>query len=126
MTVCPRGKRGVGARGGLGPRRFEVPPGVRAAAARGLAWWHASDAAYRARTEVGRARAEQLASGSAITECDARVMSGWFARHSGDVRGVPLDPNAPTNGWKSIYLWGGPGARAWVDRIVASATRPSR
>jgi hypothetical protein len=97
-----------------------VPPAnVRAAARDGLAL----RAEYgRGGTEIGVARARDLANGRNISVDTLRRMVVYFERHEIDLdapaakRGNPGYPSAGKIAW---YLWGADAGRAWAKRELA-------
>lgn len=112
------GARPIGSHGRYPEKWFTVPSYVSERAKLGLYYRSKSNRAYRDRTEVGAERAAQLsAPGARVTLRDVAVMRAWFARHSQDVALVGFDAKNPTNGWKSILLWGGLEAVPWLDEI---------
>lgn len=94
-----------------------VPPAaVAAAARRGLALRrdHAGG------TEVGVARARDLASGGGVSASTVRRMVSFFARHevdkSADGWGSTSDPSP---GYVAWLLWGGDAGKRWAEGLVA-------
>lgn len=112
------GARPIGSHGHYPAKHFPVPAAVAAAARDGLALrkrWG------RGGTEVGIARARQLASGSPrVTLRDIVYIRSYLRRHVVDNLG---EKNPPSNGWIAWQLWGGWPAKKWVERIYASAKR---
>ncbi len=101
-----------------------VPPAsVRRAAADGLAM----RAEYgRGGTEIGVARARDLANGRNISVDTLRRMVAYFDRHEVDLeasaakRGNPGYPSAGKIAW---LLWGGDAGRVWARRELAAIDR---
>jgi hypothetical protein len=98
-----------------------VPPSsVRRAAADGLAMRAEFN---RGGTEIGVARARDLANGRNISVDTLRRMVAYFDRHEVDLeapaakRGNPGYPSAGKVAW---YLWGGDPGRAWARRELAA------
>jgi hypothetical protein len=73
----------------------------------------------RGGTEVGVARAHQLADRRALDPADIKSMLSYFARHEVDKQtethawGSSTDPSAGFIAW---LLWGGDAGRDWVKR----------
>ncbi|WP_374549416.1 hypothetical protein [Sphingobium yanoikuyae] len=77
----------------------------------------------RGGTEVGVARAHQLADRRDLDAADVKSMHSFFARHS-------VDKDAKTHSWGSVsdpsagfiawLLWGGDAGKAWADRKAKS------
>ncbi|MBU3076702.1 hypothetical protein [Sphingomonas quercus] len=69
----------------------------------------------RGGTEVGVARARQLAERRDVSEADVKSMYSYFARHTVDKRadnwGNPIHPSAGYIAW---LLWGGDEGQAWA------------
>lgn len=95
------------------------PPAVRAAARDGLAMRAEFG---RGGTEIGVARARDLANGRNLSEDTLRRMVSYFERHEIDLeapaakRGNPGYPSAGKIAW---YLWGGRPGWAWAKRELA-------
>ena len=72
----------------------------------------------RGGTEVGVARARQLANREPVSAADVKAMKSYFARHAVDkdtkthVWGSDKDPSA---GWIAWLLWGGDAGKAWAE-----------
>ena len=104
---------------------FQPPKGVQEAGQRALDWI-AEGHAGSGFTDVGRARAAQLARGDSVSEETIRRMASFFARHS---------VNIGTEGWNSGEdgfpspgrvawdAWGGDAGRTWAETIVARLDR---
>ena len=74
----------------------------------------------RGGTEVGVARARDLANGRNISESTLRRMASYFARHGGqDASSAPRD-SAANIAWG---LWGGSAGQAWVRSELAKIDR---
>jgi hypothetical protein len=73
----------------------------------------------RGGTEVGVARAHQLAAREPCTPRDVKSMHSYFARHEVDKqvtrREWGSDSN-PSAGYIAWLLWGGEPGKAWADR----------
>ncbi len=72
----------------------------------------------RGGTEVGVARANQLANREPVSEADLKSMKSYFARHAVDKDththewGSEKDPSA---GWIAWLLWGGDAGAKWAE-----------
>lgn len=51
--------------------------------------------------------ARSIAGGGLVSPEKAQAMAAWFARHMGDLDGVPEDQDPPTPGMVAHALWGG-------------------
>jgi len=72
----------------------------------------------RGGTEIGVARARDLANGKGIPEETLKRMVSFFARHAGDPKQDPT--SAASIAWG---LWGGSAGRAWAERELAKIER---
>lgn len=95
---------------------FRPPASVAAAARRGLALRASLPPSRRGGTAVGVARANQLASRSAVSRETIGRMVSYFARHSVD-RGKP-GWGRDSKGWQAWLLWGGDAGRRWAEGIM--------
>jgi hypothetical protein len=99
---------------------FVPPEGVQEAAQRALEWI-AEGHAGSGFTDVGRARAAQLARGDAVSETTIRRMRSFLARH-GVNREKPGwnagDEDFPSGGRVAWDAWGGDAAVSWTESIV--------
>lgn len=95
------------------------PPAVRAAARRGLELRAAQSPSNRGGTEVGLARARDLANGRPVSESVLRRMVSFFARHEVDKAGRGWGANS--KGYQAWLLWGGDPGRAWAERLLRKA-----
>lgn len=116
--IRPMGARPIGSHGHYPAKFFSVPKGVAAAAREGL---ELRKQFGRGGTDVGMARARQLASGSPrVTLRDIVYIRSYLRRHIVD----NLDErDPPSNGWIAWQLWGGWPAKRWVERLYASAQK---
>ena len=76
----------------------------------------------RGGTEVGVARAHQLAERRPVSETDVKSMHSYFARHEVDkqVRSHKWNSNSdPSAGFIAWLLWGGEAGKEWADRKAA-------
>ena len=116
------GAQPIGSHGKYQALTFAVPRDVAAAAREGL---RLRNAGHRGGTEVGAARAKQLATGSPkVTLRDLVYMRAYFARHSVDWR--PGWEEIVTPGYVAWLLWGGTPARDWADEKIKQAAREAK
>ena len=97
---------------------FSPPEGVRNEAQRGLDWRREYG---RGGTEVGIARARDLAGGRTISPETAKRMKAYFDRHEVDKQGEGWSPGEdgyPSNGRIAWALWGGDAGRSWSAKLV--------
>jgi len=97
---------------------FTPPKAVREEAKRGLRWRREYN---RGGTEVGVARARDLAGGRTISPTTARRMKAYFDRHESDKDGKgwsPSDDGYPSAGRIAWALWGGDAGRSWSAKLV--------
>jgi hypothetical protein len=112
------GARPIGSHGHYPTKHFAVPAAVAVAARDGLAL---RKRLGRGGTDVGIARARQLASGSPrVTLRDIVYIRSYLRRHIVDNLG---EKNPPSNGWIAWQLWGGWAAKKWAERIYNDALR---
>lgn len=101
---------------------FNPPQGVQDEAQRALDWI-AEGHAGSGFTDVGRARARDLASGRAVSEDTLRRMVSYFARHEVDKQGEGWSPGEngyPSAGRVAWAAWGGDPGRSWANGILRS------
>jgi HK97 family phage prohead protease len=84
---------------------METPAWMRENARRGIRWYQEGFAGDGLRPET-LSEAREMAGGN-VTEEKAVRMAAWFARHMGDITGVPSDQDPPTPGMVAHALWGG-------------------
>lgn len=99
---------------------FTPPKGVQEAAQRALDWI-AEGHAGSGFTDVGRARAAQLARGDAVSRETIGRMASFFARHSvnEDKEGWNFgDDGFPSPGRVAWDAWGGDPGRTWAESIM--------
>lgn len=80
----------------------------------------------RGGTEVGVARAHQLAEQRLLTPADVRSMRSYFARHEVDKQGKRHQWNSdsdPSAGFVAWLLWGGEAGKAWANAKAAQLDR---
>mgnify|MGYP000205561376 CR=1 FL=1 len=100
---------------------YTPPQGVQEAAQRALDWI-AEGHAGSGFTDVGRARAAQLARGDNVSRETIGRMASFFARHSVniDTTGWNLgDEGFPSPGRVAWDAWGGDAGRTWAESIMA-------
>ena len=95
---------------------FTPPAGVREAARRGLEVRASKPPSQRGGTEVGVARARDLANGRTVSPDTARRMKAYFDRHEVDKDGETWDEQG--KGWQAWQLWGGDAGRSWSAKLV--------
>lgn len=98
------------------------PEGVREAARRALEWISEGKAGSGF-TDVGRARAAQLARGDRVSEDTIRRMNSFFARHEPDKRATGFNAGEdgyPSPGRVAWDAWGGDPGAAWARRVMRS------
>jgi len=101
------------------------PEGAREEAERGLAWRREFN---RGGTEVGVARARDIANGVNLSEETVRRMKAYFDRHEVDKQGQGWSPDEegyPSAGRIAWALWGGDPGRTWATRLVRQAESES-
>jgi hypothetical protein len=100
---------------------FTPPKAVRSAARRSLDWI-AEGKAGSGFTGVGRARANQLASGEQVTMATLKRMKSFFSRHEVDKDAVGFsqgEKGYPSAGRVAWDAWGGDAGFAWAESLVA-------
>ena len=99
---------------------FSPPAGVAVAAKRALEWI-AEGLAGDGFTDVGRARAVQLASGEDISGETVNRMISFFARQEDSVKGATGfnsgEEGYPTAGRVAWDAWGGDAGQTWVNGL---------
>lgn len=106
---------------------YAPPNDVQAAGKRALAWI-AEGHAGSGFTDVGRARAAQLARGEKLSEETIRRMRSFLARHEGDSRAEGFNSGEdgfPSPGRVSWDAWGGDAGKRWADMMVERLDRES-
>ena len=102
---------------------FTPPAGVIAEGKRALAWikeGHQGDGF----TDVGRARAAQLAAGRPVSLRTIRRINSYLIRHKKDSEGEGYKPGSkkyPSPGRVAWAAWGGDPAKSWAESIVRRA-----
>ena len=100
---------------------FTPPKAVRSAARRALEWI-ADGKAGSGFTGVGRARANQLASGEQVSMATLKRMKSFFSRHEVDKDAVGFsqgEKGFPSAGRVAWDAWGGDAGFAWAESLVA-------
>ena len=70
----------------------------------------------RGGTDVGVARANQLAGREPVDATDVKAMHSYFARHTVDQAGEGwADQDKPSTGYIAWLLWGGDAGKTWAD-----------
>jgi hypothetical protein len=99
---------------------FSPPEGVRSAAKRSLEWL-AEGLQGDGFTDVGRARASQLARGDAVSISTIRRMSSFLSRHENDDQAEGFssgEKGYPSPGRVAWDAWGGDAGKTWSDSIL--------
>ena len=99
---------------------FKPPKGVQEAGQRALDWI-AEGHAGSGFTDVGRARAAQLARGDNVSEETIRRMHSYLARHEGDSAAEGFNAGEegfPSPGRVAWDAWGGDAGKTWAGSIV--------
>lgn len=105
----------------LNKESYEPPKGVQEAGQRALDWI-AEGHAGSGFTDVGRARAAQLARGDNVSRETIGRMASYFARHEVDsqAEGWNLgEEGFPSPGRVAWEAWGGDPGKTWADSIMA-------
>jgi len=100
---------------------YTPPKAVRSAARRALDWIGEGKAGSGF-TGVGRARANQLASGEQVTMATLKRMKAFFSRHEVDKDAVGFsqgEKGYPSAGRVAWDAWGGDAGFAWAESLVA-------
>jgi len=104
----------------LSKESFKPPKGVQEAGQRALDWI-AEGHAGSGFTDVGRARAAQLARGDNVSEETIRRMNSYLARHEGDSAAEGFNAGEegfPSPGRVAWDAWGGDAGKRWAASIV--------
>ena len=112
---------------GVEKQSYKPPKGVQESAQRALDWISEGHAGSGF-TDVGRARAAQLARGQAVSEDTIRRMASYLARHQGDARAEGFNSGEqgfPSPGRVAWDAWGGDAAVSWTNRIVSGLDKQS-
>jgi hypothetical protein len=103
----------------MAEKTYTIPAGAKSAAKRALAWI-ADGKAGGGFTDVGRARAAQLARGGTVSRDVAVKMRAYFARHTVDKKGKGFYANGegyPSPGRVAWDAWGGDAGKSWVNGL---------
>lgn len=104
----------------MSERMFTPTLKMASAARRGL---RLRETFKRGGTEVGVARAHQLAARRDLSAADVKSMHSFFARHEVDKDTKTHRWNSdsdPSAGFIAWLLWGGDAGKAWADRKAAA------
>jgi hypothetical protein len=96
---------------------FAPPQGAREEAERGLGW---RDEHGRGGTQIGVARARDIANGRNLSPDTIGRMVSYFARHEVDKQGTGWSPGEdgfPSAGRIAWALWGGDPGRTWAEKV---------
>lgn len=105
----------------LAKETFSPPQGVQEAAQRALEWIKEGHAGSGF-TDVGRARAAQLARGDNVSRETIGRMASYFGRHAGDSKAEGWnngEDGFPSPGRVAWDAWGGDAGKSWADSIMA-------
>lgn len=105
----------------LNKESFKPPKGAQEAAQRALDWI-AEGHAGSGFTDVGRARAAQLARGDNVSRETIGRMASFFARHQQNQRSEGFnfgEDGFPSAGRVAWDAWGGDAGRTWAESIMA-------
>lgn len=100
---------------------YDPPKGAQEAAQRALQWIKDGHAGSGF-TDVGRARAAQLARGDAVSLDTVKRMANYFSRHTPDTKAEGFNSGEdgfPSPGRVAWDAWGGDPGKSWSQRIVA-------
>ena len=95
---------------------FVPPKGVQDAAKRGLEVRATKPPSQRGGTEVGLARARDLANGKQLSPDTVKRMLNYFTRHEVDKKGSTWKDQG--KGWQAWHLWGGDAGFAYARKTV--------
>tara|TARA_Y100000015_G_scaffold41575_1_gene47853 strand:- start:67 stop:2031 length:1965 start_codon:yes stop_codon:yes gene_type:complete len=95
---------------------FTPPQGAQDAGKRALEVRAAKPPSQRGMTEVGIARARDLANGKELSPDTVKRMLNYFTRHEGDKQGSTWDEQG--KGWQAWHGWGGDAGYAWAQKVV--------
>lgn len=94
-----------------------VPPvAVAAAARKGLELRAGLPKSRRGGTEVGIARARDLANRRPVSDATVKRMKAYFDRHAVDASGKGW--GVDSKGWQAWLLWGGDAGRDWATKLL--------
>jgi hypothetical protein len=95
---------------------FTPPQGAQDAGKRALEVRADKPPSQRGMTEVGLARARDLANGKELSPDTVKRMLNYFTRHEGDKQGSTWDDQG--KGWQAWHGWGGDAGYAWARKVV--------
>ena len=95
---------------------FTPPQGAQDAGKRALEVRADKPPSQRGMTEVGIARARDLANGKELSPDTVKRMLNYFTRHEGDKQGSTWDDQG--KGWQAWHGWGGDAGYAWARKVV--------
>ena len=95
---------------------FKPPQGAQDAGKRALEVRASKPPSQRGMTEVGIARARDLANGKELSPDTVKRMLNYFTRHEGDKQGSTWDDQG--KGWQAWQGWGGDAGFAWARKVV--------
>lgn len=95
---------------------FTPPQGAQDAGKRALEVRADKPPSQRGMTEVGIARARDLANGKELSPDTVKRMLNYFTRHEGDKQGSTWDDQG--KGWQAWQGWGGDAGFAWARKVV--------
>lgn len=101
-------------------KKYTPPAGAKSAAKRALEWI-ADGKAGSGFTDVGRARAAQLARGGSVSIDVAKKMKSYFARHAVDKKATGFNSGEegyPSPGRVAWDAWGGDAAASWSAKLT--------
>lgn len=99
------------------PDSAKPPKSVQEEAARGLALRESVAPSRRGGTEVGLARARDLANGRSVSIDTLKRMKAYFDRHEIDKQASGWkqgEEGYPSKGLQAWLLWGGDSGRTWA------------
>lgn len=96
---------------------FVPPQGAQSAGKRALKLIKAGRAGAGF-TDVGRARAAQLARGEALSKETIKRMASYFARHAGDKKPDWAASGKETPGYVAWLAWGGDAGATWSKMLA--------
>ena len=95
---------------------FTPPQGAQDAGKRALEVRADKPPSERGMTEVGIARARDLANGKELSPDTVKRMLDYFTRHEGDKQGSTWDDQG--KGWQAWHGWGGDAGYAWARKVT--------
>ena len=95
---------------------FTPPKGVQDAAKRGLEVRATKPPSQRGGTEVGLARARDLANGKQLSPDTVKRMFAYFTRHEVDKKGSTWSDQG--KGWQAWHLWGGDDGFSYSRKVT--------